>query len=81
MDLLIEHAFTSCTYTRLKSDANASVWRLTGADSEHDSLLCRSMEPALNPSPDHGRDLVLVFKFGVLRYKYERGAVYLLRYL
>lgn len=38
------------------------------------------MQPTLNPDPDRSRDLALVFKFGVLRYKYDRGAIYLLRW-
>jgi inner membrane protease subunit 2 len=39
----------------------------------------RSMQPVFNPDPDGGRDLALVEKFGLLLYRYERGAVYLLK--
>jgi hypothetical protein len=42
-------------------------------------MIGRSMQPVFNPDPDGGRDLALVEKFGLLLYRYERGAVYLLR--
>ncbi len=61
-----------------------SHWTTTCTDPALYSSICchcRGMQPILNPDLSQGRDLVLVFKFGVLRYKYERGAVYLLRYL
>lgn len=42
---------------------------------------CRGMQPTLNPDLGHSQDLALVYKFGLLRYKYERGAVYMLRFV
>lgn len=39
----------------------------------------RSMQPVFNPDPERGRAVALVDKLGLLLFRYERGAVYLLR--
>ena len=38
------------------------------------------MQPVLNPASEAGRDRVIVEKWSVLLYRYERGNVFLLRY-
>ena len=38
------------------------------------------MQPVLNPELDDNRDLVVVEKWSIILYRYQRGSVYLLRF-